>query len=130
MNELDRLLNEIEEEAIANGQELSWFETMSAMYSRIFGEAVPLFEYDLLDDVKGNVLLECLTYKQKISTMSEVEFLQLQYQAMFGEDLTYNFMTIYTEEELLTALRESLKSGKPYELPDDVKQLIEQGANF
>lgn len=130
MNELDRLLNEIEEEAIANGQELSWFETMSAVYSRIFGEAVPLFEYDLLDDVKGNVLLECLTYKQKISTMSEVEFLQLQYQAMFGEDLTYNFMTIHTEEELLTALRESLKSGKPYELPDDVKRLIEQGANF
>ena len=50
--------------------------------------------------------------------------------AAFGESLGYNFMTIHTEEELLTALRESLKSGKPYELPDDVKRLIEQGARF
>ena len=127
-NELDRILNEVED--AANGHELSWLEIMTAVYERYFGEGVPPFEYALPDDTKGNVLLECLTYQKRISQMSEAEFLQLQYRAAFGRSLRYNFMTIHTEEELLTALRESLKSGKPYELPDDVKRLIEQGANF
>ena len=127
-NELDRILNEVED--AANGHELSWLEIMMAVYERYFGESVPPFEYALPDDTKGNIILECLTYQKRISQMSEVEFLQLQYRAAFGRSLRYNFMTIHAEEELLTALRESLKSGKPYELPDDIKRLIEQGAIF
>ena len=100
-------------------------------YEEYFHEPVPPLECELADKTFCKLLSDVLTFSKKsFSQMSEVEFLQLQYQAAFGESLGYNFMTIHTEEELLTALRESLKSGKPYELPDDVKRLIEQGANF
>ena len=65
-----------------------------------------------------------------MNEMDEISFLQAQYEAEFDETLTYNYITIHTEEELITALRECLETGKPYELPADVQQLVEQGAVF
>lgn len=105
-------------------------EFLLSRYANKFNETPPEFSKTLSEKNICAILRKSLRDGESFSTMSEVEFLQLQYQAMFGESLTYNFMTIYTEEELLTALRECLSSGKPYELPDDVKQLIEQGADF
>ena len=121
---VDRLIEEIDSAAVANGQELSWFEISSVVYEKIFNESLPHFEYDLPDDVKVNVLLECLEQQKPISELPEVEFLQLQYRAAFGESLTYDFMSIKTEEELKRTLRECLRVGKAYELPDKIKELL------
>ena len=61
--------------------------------------------------------------------MDELDRLMDEYEERFGEMIPLK-MVHFTEEELKRTLRESLKSGKPYELPDDVKRLIEQGADF
>ena len=110
--------------------EQSELEFLSSRYADKFNEEPPEFSATLSGKNICAILRKSLRDGENLREMSEVEFLQMQYRALFGESLTYNFMTIHTEEELLTALRDSLKSGKPYELPDDVKQLIEQGANF
>ena len=129
-SKVDRLIEEIDSAAIAGGQELSWLEISSAVYEKMFNEPAPRFEYDLPDKVKTDVLLECLEMQKPISEFSEVEFLQLQYRIAFGETLTYDFMGLRKEKELIAALRESLKTGKPYELPNNVKRLLDQGVDF
>lgn len=129
-SKVDRLIEEIDSAAIAGGQELSWLEISSAVYEKMFNEPAPHFEYDLPDKVKTDVLLECLEMQKPISEFSEVEFLQLQYRIAFGETLTYDFMGLRKEKELIAALRESLKTGKPYELPNNVKRLLDQGVVF
>ena len=127
---LDRLIEEVDASAIAAGRDLSWLEILLEVYSRLFGEAFPSFEFDLADKVKEKVIFECLDQQTQASKLSEIEFLQMQYQAKFGESLTYNFMSIHTEEQLLAALRECLNSGKPYELPAETRRLMKQGAIF
>ena len=129
-SKVDRLIEEIDSAAVANGEELSWLEISSAVYEKMFNEPAPRFEYDLPDKVKTDVLLECLEMQKPISEFSEVEFLQLQYRIAFGETLTYDFMGLRKEKELIAALRESLKTGKPYELPNNVKRLLDQGVDF
>ena len=96
----------------------------------MFNEPAPRFEYDLPDKVKTDVLLECLERQKPISELSGIDFLQLQYRIAFGETLTYDFMGLRKEKELIAALRESLKTGKPYELPNNVKRLLDQGVVF
>ena len=129
-SKVDRLIEEIDSAAIAGGQELSWLEISSAVYEKMFNEPAPHFEYDLPDKVKTDVLLECLEMQKPISELSGIDFLQLQYRIAFGETLTYDFMGLRKEKELIAALRESLKTGKPYELPNNVKRLLEQGVDF
>lgn len=106
-------------------------ERLTQKYEETFHEAIPPLECELSDRIFCEMISNVLTFgQQSFSTMDEVEFLQAQYKAKFGEVLTYDYMSIHTEEELITALRECLKTGKPYELPADVKALVEQGAAF
>ena len=130
LKKADRLQAEVENEQVADGHEPNFFEIISAVYERLFGESIPTFENGLSDDVKAKVLHECIFWQKKISDLTAVEFLQLQYECRFGEQLTYNFMSIRTEEHLTTALRECLKTGKPYEIPESAEKLLEQGAIF
>lgn len=128
-----RLIEETDAAAVADGHNLSWFELMSAVYEKLYGESVPLFAFDLSEEVKGNVIFECFARQKVISELTEVEFLQLQYECQFGEsgDFIGDYCSpIHTEEQLVTALRDCLAKGKPYELPEDVRRLMEQGVEF
>ncbi len=130
LKKADRLLAEVENEKIVDGHELNLFETASTVYERLFNESVPTFENGLPDETKAKAILECVFGQRKISELTAVEFLQLQYECRFDEQLTYDFMTINTEERLVTTLRDCLKTGKPYELPKAIKRQIAQDAVF
>lgn len=61
--------------------------------------------------------------------MNEIERLLEEYVRQFGEALPLS-MVHMTEEDLLQVLRDCLSKGKPYELPEDVRRLMEQGIEF
>ena len=112
----------------------AWAEmrkNLTQRYEERFHEPIPPLTCELSNKSFCGMVHDVLTFGGKsFSEMPEVEFLQMQYRAKFGESLTYNYMSIHTKEELLSALRDCLKSGKPHELPEDVKRLLEQGADF
>ena len=61
--------------------------------------------------------------------MNELENLIDEYENNFGEMIPLRMVHI-SEGELIKILRECLASNKPYELPDEINSLIEQGAVF
>ena len=61
--------------------------------------------------------------------MNETENLLREYMQQFDEAMPLNIVYM-TDEQLLAVLKDCLKSGKPYELPEDVKCLIKQGVDF
>ena len=127
------ILEKVQLKAIEEGRELSWAEAWLATYEEIFQETVR-FEYDLSEDAIVEIMVRCLGGSQKrISEMSKTEFLKLQYECQFGEsgDFIGDYCSpIHTEEQLVTVLRDCLAKGKPYELSEDVRRLMEQGVEF
>lgn len=61
--------------------------------------------------------------------MDELDRLIDEYEYLFGEMIPLK-MVHMSEEELTETLRECLKTGKPYELPDNIKRLMDQGVDF
>ena len=61
--------------------------------------------------------------------MNEFEGLLEEYMRQFDEAIPLS-MVHMTNEELLDVLRECLSTGKPYELPEDVRRLMEQDIEF
>ena len=108
----------------------SELEFLVARYTEKFQYEPPQFVNTLTKKEICSILRRSLRDSKSLSELSEVEFLQMQYRAKFDEPLTYNFITIHTEEQLITALRECLESGKAYELPEETRRLIDQGAVF
>ena len=86
-------------------------------YRDQFHEEPPPLEPTLTIDQKVSVLAWSMADERSLKTLSEIELLQWQYQAKFDKYLGYDFGEIQTEVALLAALRESLKSGKPYKAP-------------
>lgn len=101
-------------------------------YEADFHEKIPPLACDFTDEEICRLLRTAWNCngKQNFNEISKTEFLQRQYKIKFGEELGYNYMTIHTEQDLLTALRECLATGKPYELPGDINKLIDQGTVF
>lgn len=128
---LDDLRTEIEDEAVEEGREPDFLEVLTAMYERVFGEKVPTFENNLPEYAKAKAIHECFERQQKFSELTPLQFLQLQYECRFGTSLTYGFMTPFeNEEQLTTALRSCIEKGVSYEISEEVKSLLEQGAVF
>lgn len=61
--------------------------------------------------------------------MDELDRLMDEYEERFGEMIPLK-MVHFTEEELKQTLRGCLQSGKAYELPDKIKELMSQGVEF
>ena len=61
--------------------------------------------------------------------MDELDRLMDEYEEQFGEMIPLK-MVHFTEEELKLLLRECLRTGKAYELPDKIKELLPQGVEF
>lgn len=61
--------------------------------------------------------------------MDELDKLIDEYEERFGEMIPLK-MVHFTEEELTFLLRECLQTGKAYELPDKIKELISQNVEF
>ena len=97
--------------------EQSELEFLLSRYVARFNEELPEFSATLSEKNICEILRKCLRSGQSLRAMPEVDFLQLQYRAKFDEPLSYNFMTLWSEQDLLTALRESLNTGKPYKPP-------------
>ncbi len=114
-------------------EELDDLEFESALYKRVFGESIPPLEYDLSGEAQVLILKYCLAERKSVPELGEDELLHLQYECQFKKsaDLIGNYCSpINTAAEERATLRECLKAGKPYELPEEVKKLMEQGVDF
>ena len=56
--------------------------------------------------------------------------LSQEYQETFGECLPTESMPREDFERVIEIMRECLESGKAYELPEETRRLIDQGAVF
>ena len=102
-------------------------------YRKVFGKDTPELVGEFSDEQICDFLIECLQWRKipNAREMDEHDWLALQYRIKFPNAGEIPLMiTHMTEEEWRQAISECLKSGKPYELPEDVQQLIEQGAQF
>ena len=61
--------------------------------------------------------------------MNKLEELMERYEEKFGEMIPLKMIHM-TEDELEETLDECLKTGKAYELPEDIKRLMELGVEF
>ena len=56
--------------------------------------------------------------------------LSLDYAKKFGESLPTEMMPPEDFDNAIEIMRECLKTGKPYEIPESTEKLLEQGAIF
>ena len=106
---------------------------LEADYRKAFDSDVPELVGEFSDEQACDFLIECLQWRKipNARAMDEHDRLALQYKIKFpnADEIPLMIMRM-TEKEWRQTIRECLKDGKPYELPDDVKKLMEQGAIF
>lgn len=61
--------------------------------------------------------------------MNEIERLLEEYNRQFGEAMPLS-MVHMTEKELLDTLRRCLETNEKFELPDEVRRLMNLGVDF
>lgn len=106
-------------------------EYLLDQYEKKFHDVPPPIDAELTDDQMCNFLRECLRSKDNPRNMSEWDFLDLQYKVKFPDDEGIPLMMVpMTEDEWKLTMRKCLRSGKPYELPEDVVKLVEEGVDF
>ena len=123
---------EINDETDRTGKIPNDISYYTIMYEKIFHESAR-FEYELSDNAKVNVLVYCLQKAKPMSELGEHKLLKLQYEYQFDQsaELVGNWCSpIDTDEEEIATLRECLKTGNPYELPQDVLDDIKNGFWF
>lgn len=101
-------------------------------YREKFHDDPPQLDFDATDKEMCDFLLECLCWNiQNPRDMGEHDLLELQYQIKFPDAEGIPLMMIHmTESKWRATMRECLRTGKPYELPADVRRLVDEGAIF
>ena len=123
---------EINDEIDRTGKIPNDLEHYTKLYEKIFHESA-CFEYELSGKAKIEILAYCLRKRNPMSELSEYKLLKLQYEYQFDQsaELVGDWCSpIDTDEEEIATLRECLRTGKPYELPQDVLDDIENGFLF
>lgn len=106
---------------------------LEADYRKAFDTDIPKLDAEFTDEEMCEFLIECLRWERipNVRPMDEHDLLDLQYRIKFPDAEGIPLMiTRMSEAEWRAAMRECLKTGKPYELPAEVEKLIEQGVNF
>lgn len=111
-------------------KEQTELEFLLERYEMNFRDKAPKFDANFSEDELCELLKICLRNNKNLSELSELDFLKLQYEVRFGENLDYDFETLWEEQELLAALRDCLASNKPYKSPNGINSLVEQGVVF
>lgn len=123
---------EINDEIDRTGKIPNDISYYTIMYEKIFRESAH-FEYELSDNTKVNMLAYCLQKAKPMSELGEHKLLKLQYEYQFNQsaELAGDWCSpIDSDGEEIATLRECLRTGKPYELPQDVIDDFKNGFLF
>jgi len=106
-------------------------EYLLARYAKRFGGDPPPFDTEFTDEAKCALLRKCVAHNIDLKKLDELDFLDMQYRYRFPDSEDVPLMVVpMSGDELIRTLRKCLRAGKPYELPTDVKRLMDQGAVF